>query len=94
MRSEVFDRDGLFGADAGGFVALVAQLVGGLLLQHIEEVVVANLEHLGCDTHAQRVALALVEIDDDLEPHDHPPHDERPHGSARAHGGRQYGAGI
>ena len=72
-----------FGQTRAASLHLSAQLVGGLLLQHVEEVVFANLEHLGCDTHAQRVALALVEIDDDLEPHDHPPHDERPHGSAK-----------
>ena len=47
-----------------------AQLVGRLLLEHVEEVVVAHLEHLGRDAHAQRVALTLVEVDDDLEAHD------------------------
>ena len=44
---------------------LVAQLLGRVLVEHVEEVVVAHLEDLGGDAHAERVALAQVEIDDD-----------------------------
>ena len=40
---------------------------GGSSCEHVQEVVVAHLEHLGRDAHAQRVALTLVEVDDDLE---------------------------
>ncbi len=36
---------------------------GGVSFKHVEEVVVAHLEHLRCDPHADRVALAQVEVD-------------------------------
>ena len=45
------------------------KLVGRLLLQHVQEVVVPHLEHLGRGRHAQRIALALVEVDNDPEAH-------------------------
>ena len=48
---------------------LVAQLVGRLFLKDVEEVVVAYLEHLRRDPHANRVALTDVEVDDDLPGH-------------------------
>ena len=35
----------------------------------VEEVVVTHLEHFGRDPHAQRIALALVEVDYDPEAH-------------------------
>ena len=45
-----------------------------LVLEHVEEVVVAHLEHLGRGGHAQGVALAEVVVDDDA-------HVGSPHGS-------------
>src|SRR6516164_6962890 len=41
------DGDRLLRADACSFVALGPQLVGGLLLQHVQEVVLTHLEYLG-----------------------------------------------
>ena len=58
-----------FGQTRAASSHLRAQRVGRLLLEHVQEVVVAHLEHLGRDAHAQRVALTLVEVDDDLEAH-------------------------
>ena len=73
--------DGLLRADAGRFVALLAQFLGGRLVEDVQEVVVAHLEHLGRDAHAQRVALALVEVDDNAESH----HDLQGSDQARRH---------
>ena len=39
-----------------------------LLLEYVEEVVVTHFEDLGSDSHAHRVARALVVVDDDLHP--------------------------
>ena len=58
---------------------LLAQLLARLVLEHVEEVVVAHLEHLGRGGHAQGVALAEVVVDDDA-------HDGSPPGS-RSDGG-------
>ena len=58
-----------FGQTRAASSHLRAQLLGRLFLEHVQEVVVAHLEHLGRDAHAQRVALTLVEVDDDLEAH-------------------------
>src|SRR5690606_3149187 len=60
-----FDGDGLLGAAASRLLHLVPQLLAGLLLQDVEEVVVPHLEHLGGGGHAQGIALAEVEIDND-----------------------------
>src|SRR5262245_32866241 len=67
--SRVGDGDCLLGADARRFLTLLAQRVRRFLLQDVEEVVVTHLEHLGRDAHAQGVAFALVEVDDDPETH-------------------------
>src|SRR4051812_28880853 len=63
------NRDGLLGALADGLLHVRAQLVGRLVLQDVEEVVVPHLEHLGGDPHADRVALTDIEVDDDLPGH-------------------------
>src|SRR5262249_9004735 len=47
----------------------LAQRVGRVLLQDIEEVVVADLEHFRDDAHTDGVALAEVEVDHDLPGH-------------------------
>src|SRR5262245_27580388 len=66
---QVYDRDGLLRAHPRRLVTLGAQRVVGFLLQHVQEVVLAHFEDLGRNAHAQRVALAAVEIDHDPEPH-------------------------
>ena len=48
-----------------GFLDQRASRLGRLLLEDVQEVVVSHFEDLGCDPHAHRVALALVEVDDD-----------------------------
>src|SRR4029077_12816794 len=63
------NRNGLLGALADGLLHLGPQIVGRLILQDVEEVVVPNLEHLGGDPHADRVALTDIEVDDDLPGH-------------------------
>src|SRR3954469_11698110 len=63
-----FDRDGLLRAAPHRLLDLAAQLLGRLFLQHVEEVVVPHLEHLGRSLHAQGVALAQIEVDDDAHP--------------------------
>jgi hypothetical protein len=62
------EGDGLLGAATNGFFDLAAQLFGRVLLQHVEEVVISNLEHLGRGLHTERVALAEIEVDHDLHP--------------------------
>src|SRR6516162_1131686 len=44
----------------------VAELLGRVLVQHVEVPVVAHLEDLGQDAHAHGVAGTLVEVHDDL----------------------------
>src|SRR4051794_29798792 len=55
-----FDGDGLLGAASRRLDDLRAERLVGLLLEDVEEVVIAHLEHLGRDAHADRVALAQV----------------------------------
>src|SRR4051812_25650538 len=62
-RSLLDDRDRLLGATLDRLLDLGAQLLGRGLVQHVEEVVVAHLEHLWCDPHADRVALTQVVVD-------------------------------
>src|SRR5262245_23181488 len=57
------DRDGLFGAAVDGELDLLAERFGRVLVQHVEVVVVADLEHLGRHAHADGIALAQVVID-------------------------------
>src|SRR5262249_19215765 len=64
--SALLDADRLLGALPDGLVALLAQVVGRVLLEHVEEVVVTDLEHFGDDAHADGIALAEVEVDHDL----------------------------
>ena len=59
------------GQIAHGLLDQRPRRLGRLLLEDVEEVVVAHLEDLGRDAHAHGVALALVEVDDD--PHATPP---------------------
>ena len=42
---------------------LARRILRRVLLQHVHEVVVADLEHLRCGRHAQGVALTQVVID-------------------------------
>src|SRR4051812_41808963 len=74
-RLRVDDRDRLLRADPSRLVALLTQIVGRLLLQHVQEVVFADLEDLRRGGHTQRIALAFVEVDDDAEAHCVPPVD-------------------
>src|SRR5664280_3926223 len=46
------DGDGRFGAGPGRGPGLLSQLLGRLLLEHVEEVVVTDLEHPGSCSHA------------------------------------------
>ncbi len=55
------DRVGRAGAH--GLLETLTQLLCRVLVQDVEVAVIANLEDLGEDLHAQRVALTLVEID-------------------------------
>ena len=57
------------GQSLHGHLHLGAQLLGRVLVEHVQEVVVAHLEHLGRGRHAQGVALTLVEVDDDSHVH-------------------------
>ena len=67
----VLDRDGLLRAAADRLLHLRAALLRWVLVEHVEEVVVPDLEHLRRDVHAHRVALTQVEVHDD--PHAHSP---------------------
>ncbi len=58
-------RQRLLGAAPHGFLDLVAHALGRGLVEDVEEVVVAHLEHLGGDPHADGVALAEVEVTHD-----------------------------
>src|SRR5690606_38793359 len=62
-RSLVDDRDRRLRAAAHGLFDLGSQIVGRRLVEDVEEVVVAHLEHLGRDLHAPGVALAQIEVD-------------------------------
>jgi hypothetical protein len=68
QRGSVLDGDGLLGAAPDRFLHLRTHLLRRVLVQDVQEVVVADLEHLGGDAHAHRVALTQVEVDDDLHP--------------------------
>src|SRR5713226_4656400 len=83
-RSVLGDGDRLLGALTHGLLDLGSQVVGRLLLEDVEEVVVAHLEDLGGDPHADGVALADVEIDYDLPGH---------HASSRFPAARLYSDG-
>src|SRR5687767_5819 len=72
--SSALDRDGLLRAAPRGLFDLGAELLGRLVLEHVQEVVVPDLEHLGSGRHAQGVALAQVVVDDDS-------HVRSPHGT-------------
>src|SRR5689334_16753095 len=63
-RGSFLDRDRLLGAPTHRLLHLGPQLLARLLLEHVEEVVVPNLEDLRGGRHAQGVALAQIEIDD------------------------------
>src|SRR3954451_9401798 len=63
-----FDRDGLLRAAPHRLLDLAPQLLGRLLLQGVEEVVVPHLAHLVRDLHAQGVVLAQIEVDDAVHP--------------------------
>jgi hypothetical protein len=65
----LLDGDGLLRALPHGLLALLAEIVGRILLQDVEEVVVTDLEDFRDDTHADGVALAEVEVDHDLPGH-------------------------
>src|SRR5271165_2430595 len=60
----VDDAEGRLRAGPNRLLDLLAQLLGGLLLEHVEEVVVTHLEDLGRRRHAQRIGLAQVPIHD------------------------------
>src|SRR4051794_27990104 len=68
-RSALVDADRLLGALPHGLVALLTEIVGRVLLEHVQEVVVTDLEHFGDDAHADGIALAEVEVDHDLPGH-------------------------
>src|SRR5207249_10462739 len=69
----LLDRDGLFGAEADGLLDARPELLARLLVEHAQHVVVAQLEDLGGDAHAQGIALAHVHVDH----HSHAPHSRR-----------------
>src|SRR3954452_14443373 len=57
------DGDGLLGAALHALLDLGPILFARGLVQDVEEVVVAHLEDLGRDPHADRVALTQVVVD-------------------------------
>ena len=61
----VLDGDGVLGTGPDGSLNLLAQLLGRVLVQHVEEIVVPYLEDLGGQAHAEGVALAQIEINHD-----------------------------
>src|SRR5262245_11255476 len=69
--SRVDDRDRSLGAAADGLFDLGAELVGRRLVEHVEEIVVADLEHFGRRLHAPGVALTEVEVDHHAVAHRH-----------------------
>ncbi len=64
-----FYRYGLLGAPLDTFLDSSPVVVAGLLIEHIEEVVVSYLEKVGRNLHADGVAFAEIEIDHDLHLH-------------------------
>src|SRR3954452_2034290 len=57
------DGDRLLWTALHGLLDLGPQLLGRRLVQDVEKVVVADLEDLWCDPHADRVALTQVVVD-------------------------------
>src|SRR3954469_3631149 len=66
VEMSALDGDGAGRAELGCLLHLLAQLLAGLLLEEVEEAVVADLEHLRRDTRARAGADAAVVVDDDL----------------------------
>src|SRR3954468_15906254 len=64
--ASALDRDRARRAHPDRFLHLGSELLGRLLLEDVEEVVVAHLEDLRRDAHAHGIARALVEVDHDL----------------------------
>lgn len=62
--ASVLKPDGSLGAGAHCLHEPAAQLLRRMLVEHVEEVVVSDLEHFRDDAHAKGVALTEVEIDD------------------------------
>jgi hypothetical protein len=58
------DRDGSLGASPDGGFHLRAQFLRWLLLENVEEVVVAHLEDLRGRSHAESIGFTQIEIDD------------------------------
>src|SRR5271166_3599341 len=58
--------DGARRAAVDRLAQALAELLGRMLVQHVQVAVVAHLEDLGQDPHADGVAGTLVEIHDDL----------------------------
>src|SRR5581483_2951672 len=56
------DGDGARRAAVGGLSDALVQLLAGVLVEHVEEPVLAHLEDLGSDAHAHGVAGALVVV--------------------------------
>ena len=70
-RAEVYSsmRDRLPRALSHGFADLSLVLRGHVVGQDVQVVLVVEVEHLGDDAHADAVALAETEVDDDLAGH-------------------------
>src|SRR5262245_26018812 len=73
----VVDRDRLLRAPAHGLLDLGPQLLGRVFVEDVEEVVVSHLEHFRRGSHAEGVALAEVEVDDDTHGPNLVPHPQR-----------------
>jgi hypothetical protein len=68
-KNSVLDLDRLLWTHSDRCFHLGPKFLAGVLVQHIQEVVIAYLEHFGSRVHAQRIALTEVEIDDNAHQH-------------------------
>src|SRR4029077_4734957 len=69
LKSALLDADRQLGALPDRCLHRWPQPVLGMLLEHVEKVVVTHVEHLGRDGHANGIAIALVEVDHHLPSH-------------------------
>src|ERR1700716_4232918 len=67
--SQVADGDGLARALTNGFSYLLLVLRWALVLQHVQIVLVVEVEHLRDEAHAYPVALTQAEVDFDFLGH-------------------------
>src|ERR1700722_19144225 len=57
------NRDSAVGTSGNGLAKSIVELGTGIFVQDVQKTVVANLEHLRGNTHADRVRCAQIKVD-------------------------------